>query len=204
MEDLKNTIAAKLIYLRKKNNYTQTDLAEKLNYSDKAISKWENGESLPSIEILYEITKIYNVTLDYLVSEDTNLPLSEEEENLREEREKTAKLLKKRRAANHIIITLLSVIAVWFLALSLYVFSCLANYPPFWQVFLWAVPVSTIVAIIFNGIWGKRIYIFILASILLWSALACAYFQFMEYNMWVIFLLGIPVQTAIIVWANMK
>lgn len=196
MEDLKKIVADKLVYLRKKNNYTQTELAEKLNYSDKAISKWENGESLPSIEILHEITKIYNVTLDYLVTEDAENPLTPEEE----EKEKQ---LKKQRVANHIIITSLSIIAVWFLALSLYVFSCFVE-KYFWQAFLWAVPASTIVALVFNSIWGKRLYTFILVSILVWSAIACVYFQFMQFNMWVVFLLGIPIQTAIVIWAKMK
>lgn len=196
MEDLKKVVAEKLTYLRKKNNYTQTELAEKLNYSDKAISKWENGESLPSIEILYEITKLYNVTLDYLINEDTETPLSAEEE----EKEK---LLQKKRKTNHIIITLLAIVAVWFLALTFYVLSCFIE-TYFWQAFLWAVPASAIVALVFNSIWGKKFYIFIIVSILVWSAIACIYFQFMQFNMWVVFLLGIPIQAAIIIWANMK
>jgi transcriptional regulator with XRE-family HTH domain len=52
MRDVRQIIADNLIELRKVNKLTQLELAEKLNYSDKAISKWERGESLPDVEIL--------------------------------------------------------------------------------------------------------------------------------------------------------
>ena len=48
---------------------TQVDLATKLNYSDKAVSKWERGESIPDVEVLYQIGKIFNVTIDMLLSD---------------------------------------------------------------------------------------------------------------------------------------
>jgi transcriptional regulator with XRE-family HTH domain len=63
-EILKNN----LICLRKENNYTQKDLADKLNYSDKVISKWERGESVPDLEALKIISRFYNLTMDELVS----------------------------------------------------------------------------------------------------------------------------------------
>ena len=69
MEDLKKVISQNLIELRKRKKYTQADLAEILQYSDKAISKWEKGESLPDIEVLYQICNLYGVTLDYLTHE---------------------------------------------------------------------------------------------------------------------------------------
>ena len=71
-ENLKQVIANNLVYLRKKNNFTQLELAEKLEYSDKSISKWEHGETLPDIEVLHKLANLYNVTLDYLVSSKPN------------------------------------------------------------------------------------------------------------------------------------
>ncbi|MFQ8954332.1 MAG: helix-turn-helix domain-containing protein [Oscillospiraceae bacterium] len=53
MEKLNFIIAKNLSELRRKNKLTQLEVAEKLNYSDKAVSKWEQGESLPGIEVLY-------------------------------------------------------------------------------------------------------------------------------------------------------
>jgi transcriptional regulator with XRE-family HTH domain len=70
MSDLKTIIARNIIELRRKNNMTQLELAEKLNYTDKAVSKWERGESLPDIAVLKTIADMFGVGLDYLVSED--------------------------------------------------------------------------------------------------------------------------------------
>ena len=64
---VKNVVAKNLIELRKSRKLTQSDLAEMLNYSDKTISKWENGDSLPDIAVLAALTDIYGITLDDLV-----------------------------------------------------------------------------------------------------------------------------------------
>ena len=69
MEDIKVIIGKNLAELRKRKKYTQLDLANILQYSDKSISKWEKGDSLPDIEVLYNICNMYGVTLDYLTHE---------------------------------------------------------------------------------------------------------------------------------------
>ena len=71
MKELREIIGENLTELRKQKGYTQISLAEKLNYSDKAISKWENGSSLPPIDILLELANLYGVTLDYLVKDSS-------------------------------------------------------------------------------------------------------------------------------------
>lgn len=68
MEDLKKVIADNIIFYRKEKGYTQLELAEKLNYSDKAVSKWERAESLPDVITLNEIASMLDVTLNDLVS----------------------------------------------------------------------------------------------------------------------------------------
>ena len=73
MENLKENLAKNLIKLRKANNLTQLDLANKLNYSDKAISKWERAESMPDVEMLYTISQMFDVTLDWLVSDSDKI-----------------------------------------------------------------------------------------------------------------------------------
>ena len=52
MEDIRSIIANNLVILRRKKEMTQTELAEMLNNSDKAVSKWERGESVPDISVL--------------------------------------------------------------------------------------------------------------------------------------------------------
>ena len=61
MEDLKVIFAQNLIALRKQMKLTQIELAEKINYSDKAVSKWERGESIPDVSVLMVIANLFNV-----------------------------------------------------------------------------------------------------------------------------------------------
>lgn len=191
-ENLKQIIANNLTYLRKKNNYTQLELAEKLEYSDKSISKWEHAETLPDIEVLHKLANLYNVTLDYLVSNKPN-----------EEREKLF-TKKNQNKQNKIIITLLAISFVWLLATIIFVYSSIMDASKFWQIYLWAVPVSCFVLMYFNKIWGKRIFSFYIISVLTWSLLTCFYIQFIKLNMFPLFLIGIPIQIAIILWSQLK
>ena len=66
----KLTIAKNLTDLRKISGLTQAQLAEKLGYTDKAISKWEHAETLPDVITLATIADFYGVTLDYLTTTD--------------------------------------------------------------------------------------------------------------------------------------
>ncbi len=63
----------KLKMLRKENNLTQEELAEKLNVSRQAITKWESGDGTPDIENLKQISILFNTTIDELVKEDKNI-----------------------------------------------------------------------------------------------------------------------------------
>lgn len=191
-ENLKQVIANNLVYLRKKNNFTQLELAEKLEYSDKSISKWEHGETLPDIEVLHKLANLYNVTLDYLVSSKPN-----------EEREKLF-TKKNQNKQNKIIITLLAISFVWLLATIIFVYTTIKDDEKFWQIYLWAIPVSFFVLMYFNKIWGKRLFSFYIMSGLTWSLLTCFYIQFLSYNMFPLFLIGIPIQIAIILWSQLK
>ena len=196
MKELREIIGENLTELRKQKGYTQISLAEKLNYSDKAISKWENGSSLPPIDILLELANLYGVTLDYLVKDSS---------------QKDKKLLKndnvKRR--NHILITLLSSVLVWIIATAVYVFSYIPTKEvSLWTIFLWAVPINAIVLIVFNGIWGKRKYLLPAVMLLVWPLLAAIHLQVLvlypDINLWMIYLLGIPLTVATFLWCKLK
>ena len=196
MKELREIIGENLTELRKQKGYTQISLAEKLNYSDKAISKWENGSSLPPIDILLELANLYGVTLDYLVKDSS---------------QKDKKLLKndnvKRR--NHILITLLSSVLVWIIATAVYVFSYIPTKEvSLWTIFLWAVPINAIVLIVFNGIWGKRKYLLPAVMLIVWPLLAAIHLQVLvlypDINLWMIYLLGIPLTVATFLWCKLK
>lgn len=190
MKAVNDVIAHNLTALRKANHLTQLELAEKLNYSDKSVSKWEHGETLPSIEVLVEIAELFGVSLDYFVAEhdsdNTEIKSTHVSNN------------------NKIIITLLSILAVWVLAVTIYLYVNILYGTNLWIVYVWAVPASSIVGLVFNCIWGHRRTGFVVMSILVWTLLAGIYLQFLQYNLWGFFILGAPLQTAIILWSKIK
>jgi len=190
MEDIKIIIANNLMNLRKANKLTQLELAEKLNYSDKAISKWERGESLPDIILLKQLADMYGVSIDYLMQEHIA--------------EEVRKNKRKEKVNNELIITLLSCLVVWICATVLYVNFLIVFDHNFWTIWLWAIPITCIVLIVFSSIWGHRKHILISTTCLVWSFLVSLHLQFLTYNLWSIYLIGIPIQLAIILWAGLK
>lgn len=63
----------KTIYeLRKERGWTQSELAEKLNLSDKTVSKWERGSALPEITTIFELAKTFEVDYTYLIESGLN------------------------------------------------------------------------------------------------------------------------------------
>lgn len=188
MKDINLVIGNNIKELRKINKMTQSDLAEKLNYSNKAVSRWESGEVIPDVQTLNNICEIFEVPIESIFKEQ--LP--------------TEKVKKeyKFRMGNKMAISLLAVMMIWLIATVVFVYSRITFDDNLWQVFLWAIPLSCIVGIVFNSIWGRKFFNFVLISILIWSTLACIYLQFIKYNMWLIFIIGIPTQIGVILWSN--
>ncbi len=191
MDDIKEILAKNITSLRIKNKMTQSELAAKLNYTDKSVSKWEHGDSTPPIEVLKNIADIFGVTVDHLISEGND--------------EFYDKIYTgKNNVANKIIITCLSVLIVWLLATMIFFYSSFFATSRPWIVFIHACPISFVVLIVFNSIWGKRKYSFILISFLIWTVLTSIFVQFYKSHMWTIFLLGAPLQIATILWSQLK
>ena len=189
MQDIKQLIGRNITRLRTVSHLTQAKFAERLNYTDKAVSKWERGESLPDIVVLKQIADMFGVSVDYLLSEhgDDEKPAVGEE--------------KKIRDRNHFIIALMAIVIVWFLAVFVYFLVNSVTGKFLWQAYLVAVPISSIVALVFNSIWGRTRANYIIISVLMWSTLITFYVLLLKYNIWTIFLLGIPGQTSVVLWA---
>lgn len=186
-KDIKQIIAKNLANLRKNKKITQTELAEKFGYSDKAISKWENGDTLPDIQTLYQLCEFYNVTLDFLVSEQSF-----------DEKIKYINHLNKRVIINNSLIELLYCSFVWILAVIIYVYLYTFSEINYWQIFMWAIPATTIVMLLFTKVWKQKLYTFIVRSLFFWTLVTACYVQFIEYNIWPLFFLMIPIQVALI------
>ena len=203
-DGLKAIIAANIAELRKKNGMTQQDLAGKLNYTDKAISKWERGESIPDVMVLKQIADMYGVTVDYLLSETHEEPTPPAEEKPVVDDQKKRQSLRTRG-----FVTGMSVLLVWIAALVLFIVFDTASLDDRsnWVVFTCAVPASFIVWLVMNTIWFNRRRNYLIISLLMWSILALIYVPVLLFagrNLWLIFSLGIPGQAIIIMWSRLK
>ena len=195
MKELRSVIAKNIQTLRTENGLTQLELAELLNYSDKAISKWERAEAIPDVTVLKQLADRFGVSVDYLLEEEHNNSLSEA---------RLARLVKR----NRFIIAMVSVIGVF--ALATLVFSLLlifhSSFAP-WLIFVYAAPVSSIVALVLNCVWGKRRNTLVIISVLLWTVITAMYLSLLvclEFNFWALFLVGIPSQAIILVLSGMR
>lgn len=194
MESLRKIIGSNLAELRKERKITQLELAEMFGYTDKAISKREKGDTLPDVETLYQLASFYGVTIDYLTND---IPLEEKEIITNPTKQTNIK-------ANRISIVLLSISLVWMLATICFVWIMVFNSVNYYQVFIYAIPLTAIVLILFNKTWGKRKYNFYIYTLFLWSLISSIYVGFLQYNLWPLFLLGAPSQILIFLWARMK
>ena len=189
MNDIKKIIASNIISLRKKHYMTQNELAEKLNYSDNAVSRWERGDVTPSVETLQQISEIFSVPLESLFKENVVTVLNNDEK-----KQKIAKLS----------VLLLFVMLIWFIVMVAYVYLDAIFHINMWLLFAWAVPISCLVLLPFNESWGRTVYKFVILSVFTWTTLACLYLTFLEHNIWLIFIIGIPVQLALVIWTFIK
>jgi len=194
---IKNNLAKNIAELRKHAGMTQIDLAEKLNYSDKAVSKWERGESVPELATLLELSELFGVSLDTLVCADDPF-----------QTEADAVPRRVRKWRKHAVITILGVVLVWFVALLSFVL--ISHFAPSvkgeWLLFVAAVPAGSIVWLVLNSIWLNRRLNYLIISVLTWSALATLHLSLLIYvgnNLWMLYLLGIPAQVGIVVWSCM-
>ena len=202
-EKLKTCIAANIAAYRKRAGLTQAGLAEKLNYSDKAVSKWERGESAPDILTLVSIAEVLGVTVDDLISDPNALP--EQTGSVQQAMEHVVEKTLKRKADKRIIVQLSSIL-VWFVALLAYVVLASIGVENSWLAFFWAIPADAIVVLSLRSAWKDFRSNKILISILMWGSLLSIYMMplvLLHVNVWRLFLLGIPGQVAIWLWFRM-
>ena len=184
MEELKPIIARNIARLRQQAGMTQLELAEKLHYSDKAVSKWERGESIPDVGVLKQIADLFRVTVDSLLVEEPSAPVAQPS---------SCASLRTRR-----LITAITMLGV--AALALMMFIILRT----WLVSMYMLPVAAVVWLVFNTLWFDRRRNYLIVSILMWVSLLCVCVTFAAFGMseWETLLLGVLGQ--IIIWLCSK
>lgn len=200
LEKLKYQIGSNIAVQRKQAGLTQAGLAEKLNYSDKAISKWERGESMPDVLTLTQLAEVFDITVNDLLSDPNELPgnPTKLEQAMTQVSEKALK-----RKANKNVILALSSTLVWFVALFIFVIISSFNLPNSWIAFFYAIPVNAIVLLSLRSAWHDFRWNRVLISLIIWGFLISIYASlviFLHFNMWRMFLLGIPGEIATTLW----
>ena len=184
-EQLRKNFSQKLSDYRKSCGMTQLELAEKLSYSDKSISKWERGDGIPDVFVVSRIADLFGVTVNDMISD---------------------KAIKRRLLSrNKLLTTILAMAIPWLAAVILYfIFELL--WPGFktWQFYVYAIPASAIVAIVFTSIWFKKIWQFFSVTALIWTAPTCFVVVLDIPKIPLIYIISAVVQGMTILWFLMK
>lgn len=191
-EKLKSTIASNLTYYRKQAGLTQLKLAEILNYSDKAVSKWERGEGVPDIFILVQLADLYQISVNDLIGE--------------------RKIIKKTSfLKNRILITLLSIVLAWLVFVVSYAIVTIIerNTSNDWSKWTWVlfiapIPVSCIIALVFDKIWDEvRWHRFFIVSGIVWTTALLIVSLLLVFDVnfhWVIWFVAATLQILVVLW----
>ena len=224
MDDWKRTVAANLVSQRKAHQMTQAQLAEQLHYSDKAVSKWERGESMPDLAVMKQLADFYDMSIDdFLLSPEALAEKQAEREEAaarlaaEEAAQQTAELNDEKAPAdavspqrqkkhNRLMILGMAAMLVWLIATMIFVVLDAVvpelRYGPF--LFIYAAPVTAIVCLVFNSIWFNPRWNYAIISFLVWSVLLATFLTFYQYHIWKLFLIGIPAQLIILLWSRIK
>lgn len=180
---LKGILADNLVYYRKLHRLTQAQLAEKINYSDKSVSKWERGDGVPDIYVLTLLASLYGVTVNDLIRERSAV--------------KPVPVVKKR-----ILVPLLSMGLVWLAAAVL--FFVLRLFTPqlekLYLCFVWAAPISVIVGVVFANLWWNDLLRFLFVSVLIWLTAVALFLTITLESMYLIFMVAGILQVLVLLW----
>ena len=181
---LEQIIAQNLIELRKSRNLKQAELSEEIGYSDKTISRWENGTSVPDISTLIKLANFYDVSLEDLISE-----------NAAEKYHESNKKKKQEDLINFYSLIGLGVLTIWVVATLVHIGLIMIKQTNFWQVYILAVPTSCLLIYRytrknFNIKWFN----FLMLSLTICASILFFYLTYLSYNFWQLFILIIPLE----------
>ena len=192
MIELNEIIAKNLALYRKQMQLTQAELAEKINYSDKSISKWERGEGIPDIAILKKLADFYGITVnDFLSEEKVIKPIK----------------IRKKIFQKHVIIPALSVGIVWLVATLVFIgLNLIPNiFTTFsWLCFIYAIPVSAIVVTVFASVWHQHLVNFFAISVICWTTTLSVSLSLALSNSWILYLIPTVLQVLLVFWFFLK
>ncbi len=183
-------LAKNLAYYRKASGLTQLELAEKFNYSDKSVSKWERGEGFPDIFVLKSLADFYGINVDdFFQSEHKAVKISQS---------------KKRKQT---YLKLLSVGLGWLVVtLTFFLLNTLMGdrfaFKP-WLTFIYGTLITGIILVVWEFIYHNRFLRMIATSIIIWTTALSLFLTFlvvMNRSLPLLFIVAIPVEILEIIW----
>ena len=185
--ELCKRISLNIAYYRKLSGLTQSELAERINYSDKSVSKWEHAAGVPGIHVLTMMAELFGVTVNDLISDNAPLPMPD------------TSLREKRR----VVTCLQLVVVVWLAATAVFAFVMLfapqIRHP--WIAFVVAVPASCAVYVIFSALWWGHLARLVSVSALAWTTAACAFLYMVDNSFaFLIFMVCAVGQILVLLW----
>ena len=184
MENVKERVSQNLLRLRKENNLTQAEVARRINYSDKAVSRWEAGEVVPDLETIYALSEVFNVP----VSQITEARSREGADDGR-----------AHELGQKILSQFFLCCEIWLIFTVLFVYIKITKQTSIWQLFVWGVPSCMLVLWLYNRKERANVLLFVYSTIFVWSFTACIYLHLIKSNPWYIFFIGLPAQGLLII-----
>lgn len=187
-EKVKKTIAENIVRYRRECNLTQAELAEKIHYSDKSVSKWERADGVPDIFVLVMLAELFGVTVNDLLTE---------------------KHRKSHRAAPKLkrsIITLMSAGLVWLVAAVVFFAFKVAfpDLPRIWLAFIYAIPAMFIVTLVLSALWHPPIFSYLSVCGIVWGVALSVDISLNVPNVSLIYIIAAVLQVLIALWWLMK
>ncbi|MBE5791051.1 MAG: helix-turn-helix transcriptional regulator [Clostridiales bacterium] len=158
----KEILAANLSRLRREKGLTQAELGEKINYSDKSVSKWERGEGVPDLQVMITLSDLYGVSIDEMTG--------------RKEACEESPTIPHPKAADRTFLMLVTQSVIWLLAIVLFsAFLLFAKeMPKKWLVFIYAVPVAFLCTGMYFTVWKLYAWAYGAFSCVMWLACVAA------------------------------
>lgn len=196
-DNLQTIIASNIAALRKSRGFTQAELAERLGYSDKSVSKWERGDGLPDVLCLKAMADLFGVSMDYMLEAEHEASEAASGSAPGNAPSPPAGVYR----INHRNIAAVSVAGVWLLAALVFVVGLIAGRPLVTAFFI-AIPVSAILLTVFSSLWGTRTHLFLSVTLLVWGVLLLVCWVLRDRDPWLLLSLGLP-GTAV-VWLSCR
>ena len=180
MENVKKIVSQNLTKLRKEKNMTQAELAKLINYSDKAISRWETGEVVPDLETIYALSEVFGVPVS---------AITEAQAEKKQEEDGASPTVSQK-----VLSQIFLVCEIWFIICAVFVYLKISRQANLWQLFVLGVPATALMLWFCNRKEPANTLLFIFATVFIWSLITCVYLYLRKSNPWYLYFLGLPLQ----------